>query len=90
MRKSARTIRHLQRCRNAQKRKKDKRAVEKAQNTARVALRKRIENHTLTLKAAIVAIGAVAVAINSMPMGGHVVKLPAKPKTQATPSRPAA
>ena len=87
---SNKTIRHLQRCKTAKKAKKQRRANKVAEDSARMALRKRVEGHTVTLKAAIIAIGAVAVAIHSMPKGGNVVKLPTKPKNQATPSRKAA
>lgn len=90
MRKSARTIRHLQRCREAQRAKKQRRKNKVAQDTARMQLRKRIENNTLCLKAAIVAVGLIAKGIHSLPNGGNVVKLPARKQTQASPTRKAA
>lgn len=88
MRKTKRTIRHLQSCRNAQKAKEQRRKNKVAQDKQRQALRKRIENHTLTLKAAIVAVGAIALMIGNK--GGDVVKFVPKPRSEASPIRKAA
>lgn len=84
MKKSPKTIRHLQRCRDSAKVKKQRRKNKVARDKFRQLIRKRETEHTKTLRKALFTTASIA---QWVVYGGINAKLP---ETQAEPKRKAA
>jgi len=84
MRKSPKTIRHLQRCRDSAKVKKQRRKNEMARDKFRQLIRKRETEHTKSLRQMLFTTASIA---QWAVYGGTNAKLP---ETQAEPERKAA
>lgn len=84
MKKSPKTIRHLQRSRDSAKAKKQRRKTKMARDKFRQLIRKRETEHTKTLRQVLLTTASVA---QWVVYGGINAKLP---ETQAEPQRKAA